>query len=91
MFNIVKFKVLEDDDVEEDTNMFCDICGYILTSQEDHEHHSKYNHCHECYLTFIEGSRHEWYVGKRPKQDVLDKYLMLRSSIYQKIGEKSEL
>jgi hypothetical protein len=49
-------------------NFFCNICGFVLSSQEDIVLHEKYGCCHECFLTFAESRRESWKAGWRPKK-----------------------
>lgn len=63
---------------------FCDICNYCLITGEDHDLHSEYGACEECFKTFIEGRKATW--DKSQKHKLIDKnklkeYLYLRKNI----------
>ena len=62
-------------------NFFCDICGFMLRTQEDFQTNSEYFCCHECYLTFAESRKEKWHDGWRPKKVDTNKYIKQRKRL----------
>ena len=48
------------------SQMFCQICDFVMTSYSDYEMHEKYSSCKECFLKFIEPRKKQWLAGWRP-------------------------
>ena len=72
-----KGKIVIIDKTKEKTkeNFFCKICSYVLHSKEDFKASKKYNSCHECYLTFIQGQDKYWNENCQPNDQKLREYL----------------
>jgi hypothetical protein len=60
---------------------FCDLCGFMLKSQEDFLLNSEYFCCHECYLEFAESRKEKWKKGWRPKKVDVNKYINRRKRL----------
>jgi hypothetical protein len=90
MLGKINFKVLSNDENDDNETFYCSICNYTLVTSKDHKTNSEFNCCNDCYLTFIEGYRHTVEKVKRPKQELIDNYLLQKKIAIQKLGEDSE-
>ena len=60
---------------DSEDNFFCNLCGFTLRTEGDHQSHSDHQCCKECFLTFAEFRKNEWSLGWRPKKSVVRKYI----------------
>jgi hypothetical protein len=58
----------------EKIGLFCKVCDYILSSQQDIETSRQYSCCNECYMTFAASREEEWQQGWRPDEETLNRY-----------------
>ena len=72
-------------------HFFCPLCGFILSSELDHQSHSDYFCCHECYLTFVESRKEAWCEGWRPKKSEIRKYINSRKRLLINAAKRQEL
>lgn len=77
-------------DFTEET-FFCNLCGFMLNSENDIQHHSEHGCCYECYLTFGESRKTLWEKGWRPKKREIGKYITNRKRLIINTTKKEEL
>ena len=90
MLGKIKLKVIHEDEKETHEKFYCSICNYPLLTMNDFYNSELYDACNDCYVTFIEARRDTWKKGIRPKQEIIDNYLVHKKLLYEKTGEKSE-
>jgi ubiquitin C-terminal hydrolase len=56
------------------SQMFCPICEFVMTSYSDYEAYEEYACCKECFLKFVESRKKKWKEGWRPKREEIDRY-----------------
>ena len=56
------------------TNLWCQLCDYLIKSSEDIEYSKKYGCCEECWLTFGQMRKEKWSEGWRPDSEMLNRY-----------------
>ncbi len=72
-------------------HFFCSLCGFILKSERDHQHHSDHSCCQECFLTFAEPRKDDWKKGWRPKKREIRKYINNRKRLIIKASKRQEI
>jgi hypothetical protein len=72
-------------------HFFCNLCGFILKTALDHQHHSDHSCCHECYLTFAESRKEDWKAGWRPKKNEIRKYINGRKRLLINASKRQEI
>ena len=81
MLRVYDIKVNKGTQEAAEDNFFCDICGFMLSTQEDFQINSEHFCCHECYLTFAESRKDKWVQGWRPKKVDINKYIKQRKRL----------
>mgnify|MGYP003154730752 CR=1 FL=1 len=71
-------------------NLFCSLCGYTLTSEDDLQSNSDHSCCHECFLNFAQSRKNEWKEGWRPKKSTIRKYINNRKRLIINITKRQE-
>ena len=69
---------------------FCPLCGFMLSSESDHQQYSDHSCCNECYLTFAESRKKEWATGWRPKKSEVRKYINKRKRLIINTSKRQE-
>ena len=67
------FYIIQDEDFMP-IPMFCDVCDFIISSNDDIKSHTEYKCCHNCFLSFAESRKEDWNRGWRPDKRDLKKY-----------------
>lgn len=77
------FKIVVTEDTQSDSrdHFFCPICGFILSTYEDHQSQTENDCCHSCYLNFVEPRQQDWNAGWRPKKNEIRKYINNRKRL----------
>ena len=91
MSRVYEIKIIEGTQNCSREHFFCDLCGFILKTSLDHQHHSDHSCCHECYLTFAESRRKEWKEGWRPKKREIRKYINSRKRLLINATKNQEI
>ena len=86
-----KIKFIKDTESSVRDHFFCDLCGFILGTDRDHQSHSDHSCCHECYLTFAESRKKDWAEGWRPKKSVIRKYINGRKRLIINASKRQEI
>jgi len=72
-------------EIDEPESFFCSICNFCLTTEKDHELHSKYGSCEECYYNFVEAIVLNWNKDKKQiNKNKLNEYIYLRKKLSTK-------
>jgi len=86
-----EIKFIKDTESSAREHFFCNLCGFILGGERDHQSHSDHSCCHECYLTFVESRKKEWSEGWRPKKSVIRKYINGRKRLIINASKRQEI
>ena len=69
-------------------DLYCKLCKFPLTSQQDFEKNEKYKCCQNCFLDFAESRKEEWLSGWRPDKLALREKINFRKQVMTKINNK---
>ena len=70
---------------KENENFFCNICGFCLITEKDHDLHKKHDSCEECYYNFVEGKLiDDTNLAKQIDKNKLNEYIYLRKKLSMK-------
>ena len=68
--------------------LFCDLCGYLSISPEDHQSKLSTSVCRQCELKFFQPNREKWILGWRPNQSEIDRFKKeIEKSVYSILSE----
>lgn len=69
------------------TNLWCNICNFVLITGEDIIRSKENNCCEECWLRFGQGRKEEWKNGWRPDKETIKRYKLERRILNVKLND----
>ena len=73
--------IINETSKKDKSELWCQLCNYLLITSEDVMCSEKHSCCEECWLTFGQKNRKLWKEGWRPDSETLNRYKQSRRII----------